>query len=397
MVRAIFIVFILCVQVFERNCQTGYHIRQQLIERLMTNYSKHITPRFNQDVLVQVKIDPLMEQIIDFDESKGVFSWYGSFELIWTDDLITWNVSENGGITSIHVPFTDVWVPKLIIANSASKRTFYQFDNDFDYHTSKVSFDSDGTGYLLAGGIIDTSCDADIVYYPADYHICQMELHPETNEIELLKPKPNMYEIAMKYYEGDPEWDVTNITSDLFIEGGYPTLVFNFYIQRKPLHLIKSLILPLILVSVLNIFTFILPVESGERTSFAVTLFLTFAVVMTVVSDTFPATNKVSAFTIFLILRLITSGLTTIVAILSISVYFRNDEETWKNTTDKTKRRNKFQEEANLNNSIALPQLTCHRKSGKEISLIIDRVALVVFIFEIGVEFIVFATFFALR
>lgn len=73
MVRAIFIVFILCVQVFERNGQTGYHIRQQLIERLMTNFSKHITPRFNQDVLVQVKIDPLMEQIIDFDESKGVF------------------------------------------------------------------------------------------------------------------------------------------------------------------------------------------------------------------------------------------------------------------------------------------------------------------------------------
>jgi hypothetical protein len=51
--------------------------------------------------------------------------------------------------------------------------------------------------------------------------------------------------------------------------------------------------------TVFFLFTFVLPIESGERTSFAVTLFLTFVVVMTVVSETLPATDKMGYFSIF--------------------------------------------------------------------------------------------------
>jgi hypothetical protein len=42
-----------------------------------------------------------------------------------------------------------------------------------------VKYYHNGTAYLQTGGIIETSCDADIKYYPADDHVCEIELYSD--------------------------------------------------------------------------------------------------------------------------------------------------------------------------------------------------------------------------
>jgi hypothetical protein len=78
-------------------------------------------------------MEPILGLIVDFDEDGGVFSWYGGFHMFWRDDHISWNITEYSYINSITLPITQVWVPKPIFSNSAKRRTFFNFDNDFDH------------------------------------------------------------------------------------------------------------------------------------------------------------------------------------------------------------------------------------------------------------------------
>jgi uncharacterized membrane protein len=48
---------------------------------------------------------------------------------------------------------------------------------------------------------------------------------------------------------------------------------------------------------------FLLPVESGERTSFSFTLLLTLIVFMTMVSDRLPSSNDISIFNMYLLVE----------------------------------------------------------------------------------------------
>ena len=49
-----------------------------------------------------------------------------------------------------------------------------------------------------------------------------------------------------------------------------------------------NMVLPVIILAVLGAFVFVLPVESGEKIGFALTILLSMSVVMTIVSDNIP-------------------------------------------------------------------------------------------------------------
>jgi hypothetical protein len=56
---------------------------------------------------------------------------------------------------------------------------------------------------------------------------------------------------------------------------------FEFHFKRRPMFLVISIILPVMFISLLNIFVFILPQESGERVGFAITSLLSIVVFLT--------------------------------------------------------------------------------------------------------------------
>jgi hypothetical protein len=44
--------------------------------------------------------DPIYA-ILEFDEAKGLFSWYGTFGIEWMDDFIKWNTSANDDLLTL--------------------------------------------------------------------------------------------------------------------------------------------------------------------------------------------------------------------------------------------------------------------------------------------------------
>ena len=184
-----------------------------------------IRPRNNQSDLVDVSITPYIYVILEFDEEKGLFSWYGTFMIEWMDDF----------------PANCVWIPKIIIKNSANKRTIFSFDNDFDYMTTIVNYTYNGSADLEIGGIIETTCEATMLYYPADRQVCSLQIYVQSEGLRFVeKSEYTVFPSSIEWFEKNSEWEIWNMTSTIYYDG---IVHFDVYIKRKPLFLCITLCL----------------------------------------------------------------------------------------------------------------------------------------------------------
>ena len=395
----VFHILLLCLGNMEAHGDVDeYQMTRELTDYVLRNYSRNLPPRRHQGDLVNITVELFIDLIKDFDETAGVFSWYGVFGQKWTDEYITWNGTENG-IWYLKMPLKDVWIPKLLIKNTAKTRTFINFDNEFDYETAHVSYYYDGSASMQIGGIIETACEANMYYYPLDKHNCKMELYPEYYEVRFVEIRDyDIFKSSLALFEQNSEWNIINVTTHIK-QNGYPTIVFEIDFQRRPLFLCIALVMPIILVSFVNIFTFVLPVESGERTSFSVTLFLTFVVVMTMVAESLPSSNQMSIFASFLVVRLVTSALTTITVTISISIYHTKKSSCLSCLISKGHKKSCEHEPIEHMKENDYQRSTCElciTSRNQKVVQMIDRAAFIFLVAEIVIELIVI-TFILLR
>ena len=86
---------------------------------------------------------------------------------------------------------------------------------------------------------------------------------------------------------------------------------------------VLNLILPVVCMTVLNLLVFVLPVESGERVSYSITVLLAIAVFFTLVGENLPKTSfRTAIVSYFLFSYLIISTVICAFVILSSSLYY---------------------------------------------------------------------------
>lgn len=135
--------------------------------------------------------------------------------------------------------------------------------------------------------------------------------------------------IVMDEFETNSEWDVLDTSYRVDWESGEASVIFSIKLKRKPLYVLLSVIMPIIMLAVLNIFVFVLPCESGEKASYAITVFLAFAVFLTIISSTFPENSEVVAiFSIYLIIQTLQSTLISLVALVLVRCSSFDEKET---------------------------------------------------------------------
>ena len=162
-----------------------------------------------------------------------------------------------------------------------------------------------------------------------------------------------------------------------------------------------------------TLFVFILPIGSGERTSFSVTLFLTFVIVAMTVADSLPQGNHMSIFSIILVIRLVVSSLTTIMAIVTISFHYddgRNSKSVVLNIIAKLCEKRSYNHECkvdktyNPNSDSDVQQIKQEWPDKKERKIdyiryaaTIDNICISVLVTEMIIEFITVFIMFAKR
>lgn len=93
------------------------------------------------------------------------------------------------------------------------------------------------------------------------------------------------------------EWDVVSMKAQrnvLYYQccpDPYPDITFSLEIKRKPLFYIMSILFPCILTASVAALGFVLPPESGEKVSLEVTVLLSLAVFLLMVTEQLPASS----------------------------------------------------------------------------------------------------------
>lgn len=96
------------------------------------------------------------------------------------------------------------------------------------------------------------------------------------------------------------------------------SVIYMLKLERKPRFIMLSMILPILMLAILNLLVFVLPYESGEKASYAVTVFLTFVVFLTILSSVLPTnSDSLSIFSVYIIILTVQS---TVITIIDVSV-----------------------------------------------------------------------------
>ncbi|KAL4224137.1 Cullin-3 [Mactra antiquata] len=178
----------------------------------------------------------------------------------------------------------------------------------------------------------------DIKYYPFDTQEISIGIYPWTDSIDELHLVHDNGIDSLSAFQENSEWDIINhtITSETYSwenAESYSRIRFEFVIRRRWLYPAISMLLPVVVTSGLNCLVFILPVESGERITLNISVFLTLAVFLTIINDSLPKnSNGVSILVLYLLLQMIGSVLSIAFTCLAVNVYFTKNygHPTWK-------------------------------------------------------------------
>ncbi|KAG7999609.1 5-hydroxytryptamine receptor 3A [Nibea albiflora] len=92
------------------------------------------------------------------------------------------------------------------------------------------------------------------------------------------------------------EWELIDVKAVIKIlavtEGNYSELKYSLFLKRRPILYVVNLILPSTFLSILDLFSFLLPPQSVDRAAFKMTLILGYTVFLLMMNDILPVTGN---------------------------------------------------------------------------------------------------------
>ncbi|KAL4222021.1 hypothetical protein ACF0H5_018066 [Mactra antiquata] len=289
---------------------------KDLVEDLLRGYDNRFRPR-------QLQIDPVevltrfnLETIINFDTTGQSLEVMGYFTVSWLDEILTWDPNDHSQCNNIRIPISDIWYPKFVISKGFDGKSTIG-----DVKSEIVKVTSNGTVNWVPYGSYRFLCEVNVEKYPFDHQICQLTYYigGETMSTVILSVQPN---VNVRDFAENSEWKLNSIKSSDLTKYSAKFVVIEFEIERRSQFTVFTMILPLTTVSVINVFTFLVPIQSGEKASLAITIFLTYGFFVTMTRDSLPHNSlQVSYYVVYICNLLILSVCTMLFVIMESRIY----------------------------------------------------------------------------
>ncbi|KAK3584819.1 hypothetical protein CHS0354_006235 [Potamilus streckersoni] len=315
--------FLIMVYLPKVNVQTSENAKNLLYQIFNASaYNKAVRPTYEQNTSTDVVIDFYLTSIINLDSQKEKLTTSGYLTISWNDYYLQWTPATYGELTSTFIPQDNVWKPDISLQNGVSELKGLGSTSLFVYVLSN------GSVYWDPVGIFESNCGIDITYFPFDIQTCTLKFVAWSYTKDEVNVMEGNKGIILDKYEENSEWSIVDTSVDTLQESIDAAVVFSIKLKRKPLFFLLNVILPVILLSLLNVCIFVLPAESGEKASFSVTVFLSLAVFLTIVTATLPQNSeKVSLLGIYLVLMANFSTLIVILTLFILRLNFRDVDE----------------------------------------------------------------------
>ncbi|XP_062616767.1 acetylcholine receptor subunit beta-like [Saccostrea cucullata] len=252
-----------------------------------------------------------VHRINDINEKEESVSLLGYFRISWNDEFLVWNKQAHSNISSIEFKTNDIWWPTIALGNPVGE--FETLQNSLKiFRVSSV-----GDIEWIPGGLYSVVCELNLKKYPFDTQTCDFIF-------SVLGYPPD--DVIM-----NAESSVLNVpeTTEWKVEAGRVSsmpygktgLTASFTLQRKPYFVVLTVLLPLSLLSVMNLFFFLIPVESGEKISFAITTFLAYSIYLSAIGSSLPAKDNVYM-VVYIEILMVLSVIMMVLVIVQTRLFF---------------------------------------------------------------------------
>ncbi|KAL3870001.1 hypothetical protein ACJMK2_042618 [Sinanodonta woodiana] len=256
-----------------------------------------------------------------FDAVTGQIEIAGSIEMTWKDEVV-FNSSVTELKDSIVLPYWTIWTPTIVLLNDVNgieKIGGSTYRPRYEFSTQLVEWK---VRVILKG-----SCTPDVTYYPFDQQTCSYiftSWHHDSTQISLVIPK-DTWDTSL--YEINSVWSLEETTTESFTLNGYEYANFTVVIKRQYLYFVFNIVLPILLLSAVNGFVFLLPVESDERVGFSIMCFLSIVVLLQTTMQFLPDSSiQMSLLCYYLVLMMVTSAVLVIVNIFMMRIYLKSSD-----------------------------------------------------------------------
>ncbi|XP_060556065.1 acetylcholine receptor subunit alpha-1-A-like [Ruditapes philippinarum] len=291
---------------------------KKLLNDRMLTYEKTFRPVENQSEPIEVYIGFELVSIQEFKEVKEQQTVAAIIRAHWIDEYMTWDPTDYGGLDQLVIESDNVWTPNLVLLNTVEK--LKKIGDSWQL----IRFLPDGFAYYFPGDVFSATCQVDVTYYPWDRHKCSFSFAPwAQSETEIIF-SPIGDKVFTTYFSENGIWHFYN--SSIGHTPGSFFIDFTLYLKRKPVFVLLNVVLPIIFMAFLNTLVFAIPVESGERISYSITVLLALAVFLTFVGDNLPKTSSpMSLFGYYLLIVLIISISITLTTIFNMRLYHKDE------------------------------------------------------------------------
>ncbi|XP_059159024.1 neuronal acetylcholine receptor subunit beta-2-like [Physella acuta] len=163
-----------------------------------------------------------------------------------------------------------------------------------------------------------------------------------TRELEFVATTDSVGEV---FFILNGEWDLKSSKVEISRFNSGPvnlsSIEMTITIKRRPFYLLINIVLPVVFLSFLNLLVFVIPVESGEKIGFGITVLLALSMSMSLISGMLPKSSlTIPKLTIYLFVLLIISLLTVVDNVIIAFMYHKQQNEFLKSEKEKLNRGN---------------------------------------------------------
>lgn len=260
----------------------SFNDTSNLFDDIFSTYNREIRPGKNHSESVNVTVKFQLHQLKGFHELEGTLSTIVTLEVYWSDHRVKWKPSAYNGIQRIYVRQKYVWLPEIYSTSSMTGMIHLRNDNEI------VLYEHNGSATWHSFNVFETTCRANTINYPFDKQSCELFFIPFINDNDEILLTSTSPAALFSDDKTNGEWTVISVNGSAMKYEHFSWLHYTISFKREAGFFVITLLVPVCLLGLLNIFVFVIPAESGERIGYGVTLLLAIGVYLSILSEDLP-------------------------------------------------------------------------------------------------------------
>ena len=237
----------------------------------------------DNELKVVVNVDIAVVSVRYINDAQQTMTSSVSINLRWHDKALSWNISDYDGVEMVEIPVDSVWTPHVYISNSLDKKKLLA-------DVSTVVISHNGVVATFLDREVETMCNLNLEKYPYDTQNCPLNIY-DSHMLPSVELQVVSYFFSQSWSElmsYSCEWYLETQKTEIVSLNGIDIPCVSLKVRRKTTFYTVCLVLPMVLTSFINTLVFLVPLQSGEKVSFLVSIFVSTSVFVSFFKDVMP-------------------------------------------------------------------------------------------------------------